>query len=140
MHMKEKVKKLLQNKDKTVPILSFPSTRLLGISVNELISSADRQVEGMVAIAQRTNIGASLNMMDLSVEAEAFGAKIRFSDDEVPTVEKGILDPTKVSRSALQNAASVASVMLTTECLVADIPAPEPAAPAAPGGGMGGMY
>ena len=55
-------------------------------------------------------------------------------------VEKGILDPTKVSRSALQNAASVASVMLTTECLVADIPAPEPAAPAAPGGGMGGMY
>lgn len=92
MLMKEKVKKLLQNKDKTVPILSFPSTQLLGISVNELISSADRQVEGMVAIAQRTNIGASLNMMDLSVEAEAFGAKIRFSDDEVPTVEKGILD------------------------------------------------
>lgn len=90
--MKDKVKKLLQNKDKTVPILSFPSTQLLGISVNELISSADRQVEGMVAIAQRTNIGASLNMMDLSVEAEAFGAKIRFSDDEVPTVEMGILD------------------------------------------------
>lgn len=54
-------------------------------------------------------------------------------------VAKGIIDPTKVSRSALQNAASVSSVMLTTECLVADIPAPEPAAPAAPGG-MGGMY
>ena len=54
-------------------------------------------------------------------------------------VEKGIIDPTKVSRSALQNAASVASVMLTTEALVADIPAPEPAAPA-PQGGMGGMY
>lgn len=54
-------------------------------------------------------------------------------------VDKGIIDPTKVSRSALQNAASVSSVMLTTECLVAYIPAPEPAAPAAPGG-MGGMY
>lgn len=54
-------------------------------------------------------------------------------------VEKGIIDPTKVSRSALQNAASVASVMLTTEALVADIPAPEPAAPA-PQGGVGGMY
>ncbi len=51
-------------------------------------------------------------------------------------VEKGIIDPTKVSRSALQNAASVASVMLTTEALVADIPAPEPAAPAP----QGGMY
>ena len=54
-------------------------------------------------------------------------------------VAKGIIDPTKVSRSALQNAASVSSVMLTTECLVADIPAPEPAA-SAPQGGMGGMY
>jgi len=57
-------------------------------------------------------------------------------------VEKGIIDPTKVARTALINAASVASTMLTTECLVADIPAPEPAAPAGGGmgGGMGGMY
>ena len=55
-------------------------------------------------------------------------------------VEKGIIDPTKVSRTALTNAASVVSTMLTTECLVADVPAPEaPAAPAAPAG-MGGMY
>ena len=55
-------------------------------------------------------------------------------------VEKGIIDPTKVSRTALTNAASVVSTMLTTECLVADEPAPEaPAAPAAPAG-MGGMY
>ncbi|MBQ8994683.1 MAG: chaperonin GroEL [Oscillospiraceae bacterium] len=49
----------------------------------------------------------------------------------------GIVDPAKVSRSALQNAASVASMVLTTESLVADIPEPEPAQPA---GGMGGMY
>jgi len=54
-------------------------------------------------------------------------------------IERGIIDPTKVTRSALQNAASVAALMLTTESLVTDIPAPEPAAPA-PGGGMGGMY
>ena len=52
--------------------------------------------------------------------------------------ERGIIDPTKVTRSALQNAASVAAMVLTTESLVTDIPAPEPAAPAA--GGMGGMY
>ena len=52
-------------------------------------------------------------------------------------VERGIIDPTKVTRSALQNAASVASTLLTTESVVADIPEPEPAAPA---GGMGGMY
>ncbi len=54
-------------------------------------------------------------------------------------VESGIIDPTKVSRSVLQNAASVAATLLTTESVVTDIPAPEPAAPAA-GGGMGGMY
>ncbi|MEG2316349.1 MAG: chaperonin GroEL, partial [Clostridia bacterium] len=57
----------------------------------------------------------------------------------VDMIERGIIDPTKVTRSALQNAASVAAMVLTTESLVADIPAPEP--PAAPaGGGMGGMY
>jgi chaperonin GroEL len=53
-------------------------------------------------------------------------------------IEMGILDPTKVTRTALQNAASVASLLLTTECMVAD--APKEDAPAAPmGGGMGGM-
>jgi len=56
----------------------------------------------------------------------------------VDMVERGIIDPTKVTRSALQNAASIAAMILTTETLVADIPEPEPAAPA--GGGMGGMY
>ena len=54
-------------------------------------------------------------------------------------IELGIVDPTKVSRSALQNATSVASMVVTTEALVADIPEPEPAAPAAGMGGMGGM-
>lgn len=53
-------------------------------------------------------------------------------------IEEGIVDPTKVTRSALQNASSVASVVLTTESLVADIKEPAPAAPAAPD--MGGMY
>lgn len=54
--------------------------------------------------------------------------------------EKGIVDPTKVTRSALQNAASVAAMVLTTESIVADIPKPEPAAPDMNAGGMGGMY
>ena len=53
-------------------------------------------------------------------------------------ISVGIVDPAKVTRSALQNAASVAAVLLTTEAVVADIPEPEPAMPA--GGGMGGMY
>ena len=60
------------------------------------------------------------------------------SEKYIDMIAGGIVDPAKVSRSALQNAASVASVLLTTEAAVADIPEPEPAAPA--GGGMRGMY
>ena len=55
-------------------------------------------------------------------------------------MEMGILDPTKVTRSALQNAGSVAGLLLTTECMIAELPKDEAAAPAAPDmGGMGGM-
>ncbi len=61
-----------------------------------------------------------------------------FSDEYCDIVDRGIIDPTKVTRSALQNAASVAQMLLTTESLVCDVPEP-PAAPA-PGGDMGGMY
>ena len=62
-----------------------------------------------------------------------------YNEKYVDMIKVGIVDPTKVSRSALQNAASVASMILTTEALVAD--KPEPVAPAAaPNPGMGGMY
>ena len=90
--MKTSVKNLLNDKSKTVPVLSFPSTQLLGVSVNDLIASSDMQAKGMATIKERCPIGASLNMMDLSVEAEAFGATIFFSEEDVPTVTKGIID------------------------------------------------
>ena len=61
-------------------------------------------------------------------------------DEYCDVVAAGILDPTKVTRSALQNAASVAATLLTTESIVTDIPAPEPAQNGGMGGGMGGMY
>jgi chaperonin GroEL len=54
-------------------------------------------------------------------------------------IEAGVIDPTKVVRFAIQNAASIASLMLTTEAVVADIPEKKTAAPMPPGGGMGGM-
>jgi hypothetical protein len=57
-------------------------------------------------------------------------------------VDMGVVDPTKVARFALQNAASVASLLLTTEAMVAELPKDKPAMPAGggmPGGGMGGM-
>lgn len=62
-----------------------------------------------------------------------------YNDVYTDMIEAGILDPTKVTRSAIQNAASVSAMLLTTESIVTDIPAPEPPAPAA-APGMGGMY
>ena len=59
-------------------------------------------------------------------------------------IEAGVIDPTKVTRSALQNAASVSALMLTTECMIAELPKEKDAMPPMggmpPGGGMGGMY
>ncbi len=60
------------------------------------------------------------------------------TEEYVNMIEAGVVDPTKVCRSALENAASIASIVLTTESLVADIPTPPAPAPAAPD--MGGMY
>ena len=62
-----------------------------------------------------------------------------YNETYVDMISAGIVDPTKVTRTALENAASISSVLLTTEALVADKPQPPtPAAPAAPD--MGGMY
>ncbi|MFT9003848.1 MAG: chaperonin GroEL [Liquorilactobacillus hordei] len=61
------------------------------------------------------------------------------TDEWVDMVEAGIVDPTKVTRSALQNAASVSALLLTTEAVVAEVPAPEAPAAPAPAPGMGGM-
>ena len=63
-----------------------------------------------------------------------------YNEEYVDMIEKGIVDPTKVTRSALQNAASIASTVLTTEALVADKKEENPAPAAAAPGGMGGMY
>ncbi len=83
---------LTADKKIPLPILSFPSVSLLEIGVKELISSSDLQAKGMKAVADRNLSAASVSMMDLSVEAEAFGSTIRFSDDEVPTVIGAIAD------------------------------------------------
>lgn len=86
---------------KTMPVLSFPSISLLGITVRELIGDATLQAEGMKRIADRVDSAASVSMMDLSVEAEAFGCTVRFSDDEVPTVT-GVLVADEDAAEALE--------------------------------------
>jgi len=79
-------------KKKAMPVLSFPCVQLMGITVEQLISDSALQAAGMKKICERTPALASLSMMDLSVEAEAFGSEIRKSDDEVPTVVGRIIN------------------------------------------------
>ena len=91
-NMKEWVAKLIGNHPKKpIPILSFPSVSLLGVTVKEMISNSDLQARGMQAVAQRTPALASVSFMDLSVEAECFGSVVTVSDDEVPTIEEPII-------------------------------------------------
>ncbi|MBO5930428.1 MAG: chaperonin GroEL, partial [Clostridia bacterium] len=94
--------------------------------------------EPVKQIAKNAGLEGSVIVEKVRESADAIGFNA-LTEEYVDMMKTGIVDPTKVTRSALQNAASVASMVLTTESLVADKPAPE--APAAPmGGGMpGGM-
>ena len=80
------------DKRRAMPILSFPSIQLMGITVKDLIADSNVQAQGMYKIAQRCPTAAAVSMMDLSVEAECFGSQIRFSDDEVPTVIGSVVE------------------------------------------------
>lgn len=81
-----------QSYKKPIPLLSFPCVSLLGVSVKELISDSTLQAKGMKAVADRTDASAAVSFMDLSVEAECFGAAVCVSDDEVPTVKGRLIN------------------------------------------------
>lgn len=85
------------------------------------------------------NAGEEGSVIVTKLKGQKPGVGYNAANDEwVDMVEAGIVDPTKVTRSALQNAASVSALLLTTEAVVADLPEDNPA-PAAPAPGMGGM-
>ena len=91
--MKQWVADLVGNHPKKpMPILSFPSVSLLGVGVRELISDSTLQARGMQAVAEKTPAAASVSFMDLSVEAECFGATVTVTDDEVPTIKGRIIN------------------------------------------------
>ena len=93
--------------------------------------------EPLRQIAANAGVEGSVIVNKIREGAGDFGYNAR-TDEYVNMFEAGVIDPTKVSRVALENAASVAGMFLTTECAIADIPEPA-AAPAMPAGGMGGM-
>ena len=71
---------------KPFPILSFPAVQLLNVSVKDMISDSTLQAEGIIRIDEKFNMAAAQGFMDLSLEAEAFGAHAVYSDDEIPTI------------------------------------------------------
>ena len=91
--------------------------------------------EPMRQIAANAGVEASVIINKIREGKADFGYNAR-TDEYVNMYQAGIIDPTKVARVALENAASVAGMLLTTECGIVDIPEPAPAAPAMPAGGM----
>ena len=93
--------------------------------------------EPLRQIAANAGVEGSVIIQKIREGKGDFGYNAR-TDEYVNMFEAGVIDPTKVARVALENAASVAGMFLTTECAIADIPEPAPAAAPA-GAGMGGM-
>ena len=91
--------------------------------------------EPLRQIAANAGVEASVIINKIREGKGDFGYNAR-TDEYVNMYEAGVIDPTKVARVALENAASVAGMFLTTECGIVDIPEPTPAAPAMPAGGM----
>lgn len=91
--------------------------------------------EPLRQIAANAGVEASVIIQKIREGKDDFGYNAR-TDEFVNLYEAGVIDPTKVARVALENAASVAGMFLTTECGIVDIPEPQPAAPAMPAGGM----
>ena len=86
---------------KAMPILSFPGAAMMGRTVEELVKDGHLQAMCMKTIADRFDAGAAFSLMDLSVEAEAFGSPVLFCEDEVPTVN-GVLIETEEDAEALK--------------------------------------
>jgi chaperonin GroEL len=91
--------------------------------------------EPLRQIAENAGVDGSVIIQKVKEGSGDFGYNAR-TDEYVNLYEAGVIDPTKVARVALENAASVAGMFLTTECGIVDIPEKEPAAPAMPAGGM----
>ena len=93
------------------------------------------------AAHRQRRVDGSIVIQDVRNGKAAYGCNVA-TGQYVDMLKAGIIDPTKVTRGALQNAASIAGLLLVTEAMVADLPKKDPPPPPAPGGmgGMDGMY
>jgi chaperonin GroEL len=113
--------------------LTLGTDEMIGVSI------VKRAIEEPLRIlAQNAGIEGSIVVQEVKKGKKAFGYNVA-TGEYVDMIEAGIIDPTKVTRSALQNAASIAGLMLTTEALITEIPEKEKPAPGGGGHGMDGM-
>lgn len=89
--MKQNIITLLEkaaksDKKQALPILSFPAAQKLGVTVEELVKDSELQAKAIETVAHSTDTIAAISLMDLSVEAEAFGATVKFEENEVPAI------------------------------------------------------
>ncbi len=82
---------IAQTKKKAMPILSFPGVQLIDATVEELVKDGELQAKCMESIAKKYDMGMAVSLMDLSVEAEAFGSPVHYSEDEVPTIHAALV-------------------------------------------------
>lgn len=91
-NMKQWITECINNPvKKAMPILSFPGIQIIGHTVEDLVKSGELQAQCMKAIADRFDTGVAFSLMDLSVEAEAFGSPVHYSEDDVPTVHGALI-------------------------------------------------
>ncbi|HRZ12619.1 MAG TPA: chaperonin GroEL [Kiritimatiellia bacterium] len=106
-----------------------------GIGVDIVRKALEAPLRQLTANA---GVDGSIVIQEVKKQKGSYGYDVA-KDEYVDLVKTGIIDPTKVARSALQNSASIASLLLTTECMVAEIPEKEKKPMPGAGGGMGGM-
>jgi len=113
---------------KPMPLLSGPGIQLTGATVRELVNSGAKQAECMKAVADRYDLLASVSLMDLSVEAEAFGGPVRFSDNDAPTVtgavvnDEAALEAMRVPAVGTARTGAYVDAIRRAKQLIADIP------------------
>ena len=90
---------ITDEKTYALPILSFPAMQKLGVTVKEMLTSAKLQAQAMEVVAHSTNTIASVSLMDLSLEAEAFGANVVFGENEVPAITGRLVSDEEEAKS-----------------------------------------
>jgi chaperonin GroEL len=126
---------LLRIQDKIRDLSSDDADAQIGIKI--VLRSLEEPIR---QIAENAGVEGSIVVDKVRNQKSATWGYNARTDVYEDLVEAGVIDPTKVTRTALQNAASIASLLLTTECVVVEKKEDDKAAPAMPGGGMGGMY